>query len=233
MKEQVKASFSKSAATYDQHAVMHEQIINELLASINGNYQKILDIGCGTGTLVAKLVDKFPQAEIIGIDLAPGMIEQAKAKVNTPEVAFLIGDGEALDFKAGSFDLVVSTSSLHWMDCQQVFKEIRRVLKPGGAFFFTTFGPATLAEIKQTGLTVNTFSSKEDLLAVLNQYFLIKTFKAKIIKLEFTNIFKLGYYLRQIGARLTEKRVVHTGLTKLIASPIQATFEIYYCSAFL
>jgi len=226
VKEQIKASFSKSAATYDQAATMHEQIIDDLLALINGDFQKILDIGCGTGTMAAKLAEKFPKAEIVGLDLAPGMVELAKTKVANPKVTFLTGDGEALSFPNASFDLVVSTSSLQWMECCQVFKEVRRVLKPGGAFYFATFGPATMAEAKLAGLAINDLASQEELLAALLPHFQIKIFSSKIMAQEFSGIFDLGKYLKAIGAAVPISKK-QSGLRKIKPKKVKASFEVF------
>jgi len=226
MKEKIKQSFSGSAKTYDQVATMHEQIIDDLLSLITGDYQNILDIGCGTGTMAAKLAKKFPKAEIVGLDLAPGMVEQAKKKIKGPKVKFLAGDAEALPFLDKFFDLVVSTSSLQWMECRQVFKEVRRVLKPGGAFYFATFGPATLAEAKAKGLAINSFATKEELLAGLAPYFQVNDFKSKFLDQEFADLLKLGRYLKAIGAAVSISKK-QSGLRKIKTDKIKDSFEVF------
>jgi len=232
MKNKIKESFSKIAGSYDSAASMHEQIIDKLLASLDGDYHNILDIGCGTGTMAAKLAKKFSKAEIVGLDLAPGMVEQAKTKANSPKIKFLSGDAEALPFLDKFFDLVVSTSSLQWMECKQVFKEVRRVLKPGGAFCFTTFGSATLAKAKEAGLAINSFLSKDELLAGLAPYFQIKKFDSCLLEQEFVDLFALRKYLKTIGAAVSSSKK-QSGLRKIKTDKIKDSFEVFVFSAFV
>jgi ubiquinone/menaquinone biosynthesis C-methylase UbiE len=88
-----------------------------------------LDIGTGTGRGAAALVKRFPEAEVTGIDVSPGMIEEARRRV--PGVSFHVGDASRLPFADESFDLVTHTNMIPFLD------EVARVLRPGG---WTLFG---------------------------------------------------------------------------------------------
>ncbi|MFP4695318.1 methyltransferase domain-containing protein, partial [Thiohalospira sp.] len=82
---------------------------------------------------------------------------------------FAAADLEALPFPAASFDLVFSNLTLQWCDPAAAFAEVRRVLRPGGLFLFTTFGPDTLHELRSAWAAVdgeahvNTFVDMHDL----------------------------------------------------------------------
>jgi ubiquinone/menaquinone biosynthesis C-methylase UbiE len=95
--------------------------------------ESVLDVGCGTGRLLRRAYRYWPDAQLIGVDPAPGMIE--KAKLLTPYATFFTGMAEALPLQDASVDLVLSTISFHhWQDQAAGVREIARVLRPGGYF---------------------------------------------------------------------------------------------------
>jgi ubiquinone/menaquinone biosynthesis C-methylase UbiE len=96
--------------------------------------QRILDVGCGTGYLLRQLAARCPQAAgLAGIDPAPTMIEVAATAATDDRLRFAAGGAEKLPWPAGTFDLVVSTTSFdHWADQQAGLTECARVMVPGG-----------------------------------------------------------------------------------------------------
>ncbi|MBU0672954.1 MAG: methyltransferase domain-containing protein [Candidatus Margulisbacteria bacterium] len=200
-KERVKKSFSDSAKHYDRHADLQHEVMSKLFGRVSVQPKWVLDVGSGTGTLVGLLAEKYPEADVVGLDIAIGMLEVALAKNYKNNVRFLQGDGEALPFDSGQFDLVVSSLALQWMDPEKVFIEAARVLKPGGSFYFSTFGPKTLAELKQAGLSVNDFPAENELKRVLSHQFAGVELKAELLTRNYKDIFELFHYLKEIGAQ--------------------------------
>jgi SAM-dependent methyltransferase len=107
---------------------------------------QVLEVGCGPGHLSTRLAHHG--FEVTGLDLGPAMI--ARAQANTDRAAnrggrqpsFLVGDVAALAFPDRSFDLVVSTLSMHhWADPAAALAEIGRVLRPGGRALIWDFRP--------------------------------------------------------------------------------------------
>lgn len=94
----------------------------------------LLDAGCGTGRLTAELLEVLPQGRVVGIDLSENMLHSAFEHLARFEarVSLVVSDLLHLPFKSG-FDGIVSTAAFHWvLDHDQLFAELRGVLKPGG-----------------------------------------------------------------------------------------------------
>jgi SAM-dependent methyltransferase len=98
---------------------------------------RVLEVGSGPGRLATTLAPLAPEVQLTGIDIAPDMVQRATALAARAgvagRVAFQMGDVTALPFPDASFDLVVSTFSLHhWANPAGGLAEIYRVLRPGG-----------------------------------------------------------------------------------------------------
>lgn len=91
----------------------------------------VLDVGCGTGLLAARLRREVPGMQAVGCDFSRGMLAQARARDRAG--CWVQGDAGRLPFGSGTFDAVVSTEAFHWFPDKPVaLREFRRVLRPGG-----------------------------------------------------------------------------------------------------
>ncbi len=135
---------------FGQERKMREATIN--LAHIQPG-ERVIDVGCGTGTLaITAKLKTGPTTEIHGTDAAPEMIERARQKALKAgvNVAFQAGLVEAIDFPENTFDIVLSSLMVHHLPPDlksKAFAEIFRVLKPGGRLLIVDFEPP------QRGLT--------------------------------------------------------------------------------
>jgi len=146
-------AFDRASTSYDAAAALQERVRNELLSRLDDLKQapqSILDLGAGTGHATRALKRRYPQALTVAADIASGMLIRAKAQSRwLRRFERVRADAYSLPFRAGSFDLVFSSLMLQWCDdLDAVFAEISRVLKPGGVLLFSTFGPGTLAELR-------------------------------------------------------------------------------------
>jgi len=157
-KHAVRRAFDRAAVTYDAAAVLQHEVCRrslERLDFIRHRPARILDAGCGTGNAWRGFASRYPAARVIALDLAPGMLRQARAAASWRQrllrrvPAAVCGDLERLPLKGGSIDLAWSNLALQWVNAlPQAFAELRRVLAPGGLCMFTTFGPDTLKELR-------------------------------------------------------------------------------------
>jgi len=108
----VARSFDKAAHSYDAVARAQAQVAETLVASA-AVYEprSILDVGCGTGFVLAEAAARWPEAELTGLDIAPAMLRQAKRKI--PRLVTLRADAGGCDLTQ-RFDLIFSSMMLHW-----------------------------------------------------------------------------------------------------------------------
>jgi SAM-dependent methyltransferase len=133
----------RDAALYD--AISHRLLLGSLFERIAANVvavapdgARVLEVGCGPGRLSILLARRHG-LDVTGLDLDPAMVERARANAARSAQqhgrvpSFLVGDVASLAFPDRSFDLVVSTLSMHhWADPTAGLAEIGRVLRPGG-----------------------------------------------------------------------------------------------------
>lgn len=134
---------------FGQERKMREVTIN--LARIQPG-ERVIDVGCGTGTLAITAKKRVGEAQIHGTDAAPEMIERARQKALKAgvDVDFQAGLVEAIGFPDSTFDIVLSSLMVHHLPLDlksKAFAEIFRVLKPGGRLLIVDFEPP------QRGLT--------------------------------------------------------------------------------
>ncbi|MCP5161535.1 MAG: malonyl-ACP O-methyltransferase BioC [Hahellaceae bacterium] len=153
----VAGSFSRAAASYDQAAHLQRAIADylyELLAShrseSGAERGKTLDLGSGTGYSLPALAQLSEPCGLYAADLAEGMLQYSRIHHSLPDVSFLVADAEALPFTEGCMDLVFSSLAIQWCHSPEaLFKELFRVLRPGGICAVSTLAEGTLFEMEQ------------------------------------------------------------------------------------
>ncbi len=99
--------------------------------------ERILDLGCGTGTLIQSLLTLVPEAEIVGLDCSDAMLSVARQKLPN-SVELHLGSADSLPFPSENFNLVISTSAFHYFcNPSLVIQEAKRILKPNGCLVIT------------------------------------------------------------------------------------------------
>jgi malonyl-CoA O-methyltransferase len=164
---QVRRQFLKSQDEFDAHSAVFESVAQQLqerLGLLAIQPSRVLDLGCRTGYQLDALQEIYPDAQIVGCDLAtrkPVALPRSwpdwlRKRPRSPER--LICDPHELPFAPATFDLVVSNLLLPWSHSpHRVFEEAERILRPGGAFMFTTAGPDTLMEYRSAWAKIDSY----------------------------------------------------------------------------
>jgi ubiquinone/menaquinone biosynthesis C-methylase UbiE len=105
----------------------HDEVIAQLRAHSSA---RVADIACGTGILADRIERELHPAEVYGVDMSEGMLNQARAR--STGVQWLRGPAEQLPFDDGTLDAVVTTSAFHFFDHPSALRDFHRVLAPGG-----------------------------------------------------------------------------------------------------
>jgi len=206
--------FDRHATTYDQYSSLQNQISDNLfkkLDLIEVTPNLILDLGCGTGRNGRIMKEKYKNMKLINYDFSVNMLKEAKKKqykILDNKSDFVCGDIEELSFSENTFDVIWSTSSLQWCNnLSDIFKKAKVILKPGGLFIFSTFGPNTLFELRnitkkisnyqKTNIFLNTLSIEDKL---INEGFIDPVVDSEEFCLAYKDINKLFLDLRKIGA---------------------------------
>ena len=167
--KQVRRAFSRASTSYDAAAQLQHAVEARLLESLD--YlddpalkrevpQRVLDLGCGTGRASLAMQKRWPKAQIVSLDLALPMLQQARnaarQRVGWLSNSFaqkptqVSADARALPLADGSIDVLFSNLCLQWVeDLDALFAGFRRVLKPHGLLLVSTFGPETLWELRE------------------------------------------------------------------------------------
>ena len=214
-KQRVRRAFDRAADSYQQFAVLQAEVCKRLLEKLDVVKiapQMILDAGTGTGSALPSLFARYKKAQVVTLDLSENMLHKANQHGSFLRAPHAVcADIEHLPFADNSFDLVFSSLSMQWCnDLNAALLEAKRVLKPGGLYVFTTFGPDTLKELRSswsevgTSSHVNQFIDMHDIGdALLHDGFSQPVMEAEILTLTYESVEGLMHDLKAIGANVT------------------------------
>lgn len=139
----------RAAATLEHHGFLFDEIAARLcdrLDDVSRHFPMTLDLGCHDGTLGHRILGAGRCDHLVSADLSRRLVTRAPG-------LRLVADEEWLPFAPGSFDLVASAGSLHWVnDLPGALVQIRDALKPDGLFMASLIGGGTLIELRQSFL---------------------------------------------------------------------------------
>lgn len=147
------SSFDQLADAYPKHSAVPAEAGARLLERLDGlrfEPTNILELGCADGRHCRALHQRYPRANIIGLDRSSGMLRRARRQRGLWQRRFVLvrADFDALPLASDHFDLVFANLSLTWTrDPLHCLQAVRRVLRPGGLFLGAVYGPDTLREI--------------------------------------------------------------------------------------
>lgn len=159
----VRAAFERASAGYEGAASLQARVAAELLERLGAfrfTPQVVLDLGAGTGRLARELARCYPRARVVALDLSAGMLREARRHQSLwRRFERVCGDALRLPLKDASVDVVFSSLMLQWCEpLDAALAQVRRVLKPGGFFAFSTFGTDTLQELRSAWAQADGYS---------------------------------------------------------------------------
>lgn len=232
-RQAMRSAFEKAATSYDAVAVLQQEVADRLVERMDlmsMNPVSILDAGSGTGFVSQLVAARYPKAKITALDLAFNMLKQAKEKRSykqrwNKQFRYVHAEVENLPFADASVELVISGLTLQWcQDLPKVFKEFKRVLAPGGLLMFSSFGPDTLKELRQSWAEVdelphvNAFADMHDVGdALMQSGFADPVMDMEMLTVTYNDVKTVMCDLKKIGAHNVMQGRSHniTGKNKL------------------
>jgi malonyl-CoA O-methyltransferase len=252
----VRRSFDRASSEYEKSAVLQARVGDELVQRLDFfklTPEVVVDLGAGTGRVTGELKRRFRRAQVVALDVAPGMLREARRHMSFfRRFERVCADVRRLPFTDSSVDIAVSNLMLQWCDdLDSAFREVRRVLKPDGLFAFATFGPDTLRELRAAwgavdGYShVNTFIDMHDIGDALVRAGLTEpVLDVERITLTYKDVLSLMRDLKVIGAHnVTAGRprgLQGRGILQRVAAAYEsarrsgllpATYEVVYGAA--
>ena len=216
-KKATRQHFERAANSYDAAAVLQREIakrMGERLDFIKLQPKAVLDAGCGTGFITQDLLKRYPKSHILALDFAFNMAHKTKKEqgswLRKPKA--ICGDAEQLPLKAESVDLIISNLMIQWSnDLNKIFTGFHSVLAPNGLLLFSTFGPDTLKEMRESWASVDNTPHTSDFVdmheigdALLKAGFINPVTDMELITMTYSNVRQLMKDIKQIGASNTD-----------------------------
>ena len=235
----MRRAFDRAADTYAAAALLQHEVsarLDEALDVVSVRIDDILDMGCGTGEGFTRLRARYPSADVVAMDLSENMLSHVRKLGHLfyrPQC--VCADMHDLPFADDSFDLVFSSLALQWSnDPAVVFREVNRVLRPGGLFVFSTFGPDTLKELRSAwsqvddDVHVNDFTDMHDLGdELLRSVFAEPVMHAEHIVMQYDRMRQLARDLKDIGANVTGSGHRNGLMTPSLLKKLEAAYDAH------
>jgi malonyl-CoA O-methyltransferase len=205
-KKIINYNFSSKVSEYSINANIQKKVAKKLckilIENINNkisNKIKILDLGSGTSFISRNLLKNLNNCEIYEIDLSLKMLNNFQK--NSTKITKICGDIENLPFAESSFDIIISSFSLQWIEnYEKLFSNLYKILKSQGILAFSIPDNNSFAELKNSPFSINKMPDNQELSNILtNNQFAKKTLIYEKICEKFLNLIEALKSFKKIG----------------------------------
>jgi len=207
-KELVRKRFQRSLDTYDKEATVQKRMAYSLIRFLTENtdnkFDKVLEIGCGTGNLTRQAIHTLDFKELIVNDI----VEESEKYIQNlyDRIFFIPGDAENINFPT-NLDLIISNASFQWMsDLPEFLKKLHSCLNKDGILAFTSFSPDNFSEISQITNCELQYHSILELVYLINDYYEPVYTHNETEKLAFNSPLEVLEHVKQIGVNAVNQR---------------------------
>ena len=258
-KQKMLNSFNSAATDYEAVSVLQQYTGKELLDRlqiIKLAPKMALDLGAGIGINARELSSIFSNLKIIQLDIAENMLRKSRndTVTNKAKYSYICADAEALPIAKNSVDLAVSNLMLQWsQDPDKLFADLHSVVRPGGVFIFSSLGPDTLCELRESWaavdneIHVNVFLDMHDIGdSLVRAGFADPVMEVDKVVMTYKKVADLMNDLKELGANNVniDRRKSLTGKNRLLKMQneyekkringlLPATYEVIYGHAWL
>ena len=205
-KKIIEYNFSSKVSEYNSNANIQKKVARKLckifVENIDGknpNKIKILDLGSGTSFISRNLLRNLNNCEIYELDLSLKMLNNFQK--NSTKISKICGDIENLPFAESSFDMIISSFSLQWIEnYEKLFSNLHKILKSQGILAFSIPDSDSFVELKNTPFSINKMPEIQELSNILiNTQFTKKTLINEKICEKFLNLIEALKSFKKIG----------------------------------
>lgn len=226
----IDTEFSNNATTYSSYNIIQNKVIQHLLDKIKTKPKKILDLGCGDGSLCKKI--DWDYSSFTAIDFAKGMLE---LHPKSDKIECIYGDFNNQELfnnlYTSSFDFIFSASALQWStNLDRVFKNIKAFNAPVALAIFSS---NTFKSINETANIKSILNDAKDIQALQKKYFDAK-FEVVKYRLEFDSTKDMFTYIKKSGVSGSRKILSYKQTKELIKNyPLSyLEFEVVFITSF-
>ncbi|MCM3143649.1 malonyl-ACP O-methyltransferase BioC [Brevibacillus sp. MER 51] len=249
-KRAISSRFSEKAVSYEKYALVQKKMVDHLSQMIieianENDVGNIVEIGCGTGGLTRVIRSYFSAAHYEAVEIASGMLEQAKNNLEQQRLicSYFQADAEewVWEQQAESKDLIVSGACFQWFaKPTHTLKGLARILKPGAPLVFSTFGPDTFWELHDSFANAHAILGEKGVRHGL-EFLSARDWREQLKQAGFTDIEIIRKYerltypgvrdflhaVKAVGASASMEQGSGLGRRKLLAEMIQYYEQTY------
>jgi malonyl-CoA O-methyltransferase len=247
-KQRVRQHFNQHAHEYDQYAIVQQEMADLLLQqlapliSAPQQVHSILELGCGTGMLSERLLEQFPNAQLVALDLCENMIAKASQRLASHHhrVQWIVDDAEQwLQQQPSRFDIIISNATVQWFN--QPFATMGaayHLLHQEGVLAFSTFLPGTFHELHTSFAQAETalgypqrahgqaFVTLQDWLNELHNLSSIISWRTVERVFEYSDVRQFLHSVKRVGAGNALRNQPHEAtLTKRLFTEMTRIYE--------